>query len=308
MIRSAFSLRKSLEKTERWLKGIVLAGGTGTRLHPVTQVTSKQLLAVYDKPMIYYPLSVLMLAGIRDILIISNPAVVPLISQLLGDGSHLGLNLSYAEQKEPRGIPEAFLIGAGHIGDDTSALILGDNLFHGAGFWHVLQRAVSSANGCTLFGYPVCDPERYGIAEVDDEGTLVSIHEKPRLAPSNLAITGLYFYDKEVVDIARDLVPSARGELEITDVNREYLRQGRADLVRLSRGYTWMDCGTHDALLAAGQYVQVIEQRQGVRVACLEEIALRMGFIDPETCYQLGDRMPQSEYARYITEIAYARD
>jgi glucose-1-phosphate thymidylyltransferase len=289
------------------VKGIVLAGGSGTRLYPLTLVTSKQLLAVYDKPMIYYPLSVLMLAGIRDILIIANPAVVPLISQLLGDGSHLGLNLSYAEQKEPRGIAEAFLIGAGHIGNDPSALILGDNLFHGAGFWHVLQRAVGSVQGCTLFGYTVSDPERYGIAEVDDEGTLVSIQEKPRLPRSNQAITGLYCYDNEVVSIARDLMPSARGELEITDVNIEYLRQGRAKLVRLSRGYTWMDCGTHDALLAASQYVQVIQNRQGVRVACLEEIALRMGFIDSEACYQLGDRMPRSQYARYITEIAYAR-
>jgi glucose-1-phosphate thymidylyltransferase len=290
------------------VKGIVLAGGSGTRLYPLTLATSKQLLAVYDKPMIYYPLSVLMLAGIRDILIISNPAVVPLISQLLGDGSHLGLNLSYAEQKEPRGIAEAFLIGAGHIGNDPSALILGDNLFHGAGFWRVLQSATGSVQGCTLFGYTVSDPERYGIAEVDDAGALVSIHEKPSLPRSNQAITGLYFYDNEVVSIARDLTPSARGELEITDVNIEYLRQGRAKLVRLSRGYTWMDCGTHDALLAASQYVQVIQNRQGVRVACLEEIALRMGFIDSETCYQLGDRMPQSEYARYITEIAYAHD
>ena len=290
------------------MKQLVLAGGTGTRLYPLTRVTSKQLLAVYDKPMVYYPLSVLMLAGIRDILIISNPAAVPLLHQLLGDGSHLGLSLSYAEQKEPRGIAEAFLIGAGHIGDDTSALILGDNLFHGAGFWHVLQRAARSTQGCTLFGYAVSDPERYGIAEVDDNGTLVAIHEKPKISPSNLAITGLYFYDNDVVGIARDLVPSARGELEITDVNLEYLRQGRTDLVRLSRGYTWLDCGTHDALLAASQYVQVIQNRQGVRVACLEEIALRMGFIDAETCYRLGAEMAQSEYGRYITEIAYALD
>lgn len=290
------------------MKGIVLAGGSGTRLYPLTLATSKQLLPVYDKPMIYYPLSVLMLAGIRDILIISNPAVVPLISRLLGDGSHLGLNLSYAEQKEPRGIAEAFLIGAGHIGNDTSALILGDNLFHGARFWDVLQRAAGSVQGCTLFGYSVSDPERYGIAEVDDSGGLVSLQEKPSRPRSNQAVTGLYFYDNDVVSIARDLLPSTRGELEITDVNNEFLRQGRANLVRLSRGYTWMDCGTCDALLAASQYVHVIQNRQGVRVACLEEVALRMGFIDPDTCYQLGDRMPQSEYARYITDIAYAPD
>lgn len=290
------------------MKGIILAGGTGSRLYPLTLATSKQLLAIYNKPMVYYPLSVLMLAGIRDILIISNPAVVPLMRGLLGDGSQLGLNLSYAEQPEPRGIAEAFLIGAGHIGDDSSALILGDNFFHGAGFWQVLQGAVRSAQGCTLFGYTVSDPEHYGIAEVDDKGALISIQEKPGQPRSNVAITGLYFYDSEVVGIARGLRPSERGELEITDVNREYLRQGRVDLVRLSRGYTWMDCGTHDALLAASQYVQVIEKRQGVRVACLEEIALRMGFIDADSCYQLGAGMPRSEYGRYITEIAYAPD
>jgi glucose-1-phosphate thymidylyltransferase len=290
------------------VKGIVLAGGTGTRLHPLTLVTSKQLLPVYDKPMIYYPLSVLMLAGIRDILIISNAAVLPLLHGLLGNGSHVGLNVSYAAQDEPRGIAEALLIGAEHIGNDRLALILGDNLFHGAGFWLTLQAAATSTQGCTLFGYPVSDPERYGIAEVDDQGALVSIHEKPSLPHSNQAITGLYFYDHEAVGIARDLMPSARGELEITDVNREYLRRGRADLVRLSRGYTWMDCGTHDALLAASQYVQVIQKRQGVRVACLEEIALRMGFIDADACYRLGAEMPPSEYGRYLTEIAYAPD
>ena len=290
------------------VKGIVLAGGTGTRLYPLTSATSKQLLAIYDKPMVYYPLSVLMLAGIRDILIISTPAVVPLMRRLFGDGKQLGLNLSYAEQKEPRGIAEAFLIGAGHIGNDSSALILGDNLFHGAGFSRVLQSTAESVAGCTLFGYHVADPERYGIAEVDEKGTLLSIDEKPRRPRSNQAITGLYFYDNDVVGLARELVPSARDELEITDINLAYLRQGRTELIRLSRGYTWMDCGTHDALLAAGQYVQVIEKRQGVRIACLEEIALRMGFIDAETCYQLGVGMRQSDYGRHLTEIAYSLD
>jgi glucose-1-phosphate thymidylyltransferase len=290
------------------VKGIILAGGTGTRLYPLTLATSKQLLAVYDKPMLYYPLSVLMLAGIRDILIISNPDVVPHMRHLLDDGSRLGLNISYAEQKEPNGIAEAFLIGAGHIGYDRSALILGDNLFHGAGFYQVLQREARSDHGCTLFGYAVSDPERYGIAETDDAGRLVSIDEKPRRPRSNQAITGLYFYDNDVVDIAAGLTPSARGELEITDVNQEYLRQGRAAMVPLSRGYTWMDCGTHDALLAASQYVQVIQERQGVRVACLEEIALRMGFIDADACYELGAGMRQSDYGRYLTEIAYALD
>ncbi|GGK75047.1 glucose-1-phosphate thymidylyltransferase [Sphaerisporangium melleum] len=290
------------------MKGIVLAGGSGTRLFPLTLVTSKQLLAVYNKPMVYYPISVLMLAGIRDILIISTPSAVPVIENLLGDGSQLGLNLSYAVQDEPRGIAEAFLIGAGHVGGDSSALILGDNLFHGAGFPELLRDARESLDGCTLFGYPVTDPERYGIGEVDASGRLVSIEEKPAIPRSDNAITGLYFYDKDVVDIARGIRPSARGELEITDVNLEYLRQGRAKLVGLGRGHTWLDCGTYDSLLAASQYVQAVEKHQDERVACLEEIALRMGFIDAEACYRLGAGMGQSHYGRYLTEIAYAHD
>ncbi|WP_326560827.1 glucose-1-phosphate thymidylyltransferase RfbA [Micromonospora sp. NBC_01796] len=290
------------------MKGIILAGGTGSRLYPLTLATSKQLLAVYNKPLVYYPLSALMLAGIRDILIISTPSTVPLMRALLGDGSQLGLRISYATQEEPRGIAEAFVIGADHIGPDPVALILGDNLFHGAGFAQRLQQCVASLDGCTLFGYPVSDPSRYGIGEIDENGMLVSIEEKPLRPRSNSAITGLYFYDNEVVDIARRLTPSARGELEITDVNLEYLKQGRARLIRLSRGNTWFDCGTHDSLLAASQYVQVIEKRQGVRVACLEEIALRMGFIDAETCYQLGVGMRQSDYGQYLTQIAYALD
>ncbi|MEU8270665.1 glucose-1-phosphate thymidylyltransferase RfbA [Sphaerisporangium sp. NPDC049002] len=290
------------------MKGIVLAGGSGTRLFPLTLVTSKQLLAIYNKPMVYYPLSVLMLAGIRDILIISTPSAVPVMQSLLGDGSKLGLNLTYKVQDEPRGIAEAFLIGADHIGGDSSALILGDNLFHGAGFPELLRHARESLDGCTLFGYPVPDPERYGIGEVDSEGMLVSIEEKPVLPRSDNAIAGLYFYDNQVVDIARGLAPSARGELEITDVNLEYLRRGRARLIGLGRGCTWLDCGTYDSLLAASQYVQAVEKHQGERVAYLEEIALRMGFIDAEACYQLGAEMRQSNYGRYLTEIAYALD
>lgn len=286
------------------MKGIVLAGGSGTRMYPLTLVTSKQLLPVYNKPMIFYPLSVLMLAGVRDILAISTPDSVPALRALLSDGSHLGLNISYAEQREPRGIAEAFVIGADHIGDDDCALILGDNIFHGAGFPQLLRTSRDSFDGCNLFGYPVSDPERYGVAETDAAGNLVSLEEKPLRPRSDNAVTGLYFYDSEVVDIARDLSPSARGELEITDINQAYLKQGRASLVRLGRGFTWLDAGTHDSLLAASQYVHVIEERQGVRVACVEEIALRNGYIDADSCYRLGARMENSKYGQYLMEIA----
>ncbi|MBN3933107.1 glucose-1-phosphate thymidylyltransferase RfbA [Streptomyces verrucosisporus] len=288
------------------MKGIILAGGSGTRLSPLTLAVSKQLLPVYDKPMIYYPLSVLMLAGVRDILLISTPSALPVMQRLLGDGSRLGLNLSYAAQREPRGVAEAFLIGAGHIGHDRSALVLGDNVFHGSGLSEVLCSSRDSLDGCVLFGRPVPDPERYGVGEVDSRGRLVSIEEKPTSPRSNNAITGLYFYDDQVVDIARHIAPSSRGELEITDVNREYLGQGRVRMVELGRGCAWFDCGTHDSLLAAGQYVQLVEKYEGERVACLEEIALRMGFIDAEACYRLGDGMRHSRYGRYLTEIACA--
>jgi glucose-1-phosphate thymidylyltransferase len=288
------------------MKGIVLAGGSGTRLHPLTIATSKQLLPVYDKPMAYYPLSVLMLAGIRDILIISTPDSVPALNSLFGDGAHLGLDISYAEQPEPRGIAEAFLIGAGHIAGSHSALVLGDNIFHGAGFGNLLRDTRKNVDGATLFGYPVADPERYGIAETDEAGNLVSIEEKPEQPRSNNALTGLYFYDAEVVEIARGIQPSARGELEITDVNRAYLAAGRARVVTLGRGFTWLDAGTHQSLLEASQYVHVLENRQGVRVACIEEIALRMGFIGPEECYELGSRMAKSGYGRYVMDVARA--
>ncbi|CCH33124.1 glucose-1-phosphate thymidylyltransferase RfbA [Actinosynnema sp. NPDC047251] len=286
------------------MKGIILAGGSGTRLYPLTKSTSKQLLAIYDKPMVYYPLSVLMLAQIREILVISTPDSLPALRNLLSDGSHLGLDITYAEQTEPRGIADALLIGADHIDGGPSALILGDNLYHGAGFSRILRASRERLDGCVLFGYPVSDPERYGIGETDDRGNLVSIEEKPLRPRSDNAITGLYFYDSDAVEIARGLAPSARGELEITDVNRHYLKQGRASMFRLGRGFTWLDAGTHDSMLAAGQYVQVIEQRQGVRVACLEEIALRLGYIDADACHRLGEGMKNSEYGRYLMQIA----
>ncbi|MDQ2721998.1 MAG: glucose-1-phosphate thymidylyltransferase RfbA [Actinomycetota bacterium] len=286
------------------MKGIVLAGGSGTRLHPITQAVSKQLLPVYDKPMIYYPLSVLMLAGIREVLVISTPHDLPMFRRLLGDGAQWGLELSYAEQAEPNGLAEAFIIGAEHIGTDDVALVLGDNIFYGHGFSGQLQQLTPGIDGCVLFGYPVRDPERYGVGEVDGAGMLVSIEEKPVQPRSNQAITGLYFYDNEVVEIARGLQPSPRGELEITDVNLHYLARGKARLVNLGRGFAWLDTGTHDSLLEAGQYVQVIEHRQGVRVACLEEIALRMGFIDAGECLTLGTAMAKSGYGQYVQEIA----
>ena len=286
------------------MKGIVLAGGSGTRLHPITQAISKQLLPVYDKPMVYYPLSVLMLAGIRDILIISTPLDLPLFRRLFDDGSRLGLRLSYAEQAQPNGLAEAFLIGADFIEQDPVALVLGDNIFYGPGFSRTLQRCVASLDGCVLFGYPVKDPQRYGVGEVDATGKLISIEEKPVTPRSNKAITGLYFYDNNVVKVAHTLTPSARGELEITDVNLHYLHQGRATLIDLGRGFAWLDTGTHDSLLAAGQFVQVLEHRQGVRIACLEEIALRMGFIDADACYALGAALARSGYGQYIMEVA----
>ena len=286
------------------MKGIVLAGGSGTRLHPITRSVSKQLLPVYDKPMVYYPLSVLMLSGVREILIISTPTDLPQFRRLLGDGSELGLTLTYAEQPEPNGLAEAFIIGADHVGDDTAALVLGDNIFHGNDLAELLQREVSRLDGCTLFGYQVRDPERYGVAEADASGRLLSIEEKPAKPKSNKAVTGLYFYDNEVVEIAASLTPSARGELEITDVNRAYLDKDRARLVDLGRGMAWLDTGTHDSLLEAGQFVQVLEHRQGVRIACLEEIALRMGFISPDECYALGEKLAKSGYGQYVMNVA----
>jgi glucose-1-phosphate thymidylyltransferase len=288
------------------MKGIVLAGGSGSRLYPVTAAVSKQLLPVYDKPMIYYPLSVLMFGGIRDILIISTPADLPLFRRLLGDGSDLGLSLSYAEQPQPNGLAEAFLIGAEHVGTDSVGLVLGDNIFHGPGFPAQLRRCIAELDGCVLFGYPVKDPSRYGVGEADDSGRLISIEEKPARPRSNRAITGLYLYDNDVLEIAKQITPSARGELEITDVNRAYLERGTAKLIDLGRGFAWLDTGTHDSLLEAGQYVQVLEHRQGIRIACLEEIALSMGYIDAEACYALGAKLGSSGYGEYVMAIAMA--
>jgi glucose-1-phosphate thymidylyltransferase len=292
------------------MKGIILAGGTGTRLHPITRAVSKQLLPVYDKPMIYHPLSTLMLAGVREILLISTPDDLPGFRRLLGDGHELGLTITYAEQPSPDGLAQAFVIGADHVGDDSAALVLGDNIFHGPGFSALLHRSVASVesggDGCVLFGYAVQDPERYGVGEADGEGRLVSIEEKPAQPRSNRAITGLYLYDNAVVDIARGLRPSPRGELEITDVNRAYLEQGRARLVDLGRGFAWLDTGTHDSLLEAGQYVQILEHRQGIRIACIEEVALRMGFIDADACFELGSRQAKSGYGEYVMAVAKA--
>ncbi|TDC94132.1 glucose-1-phosphate thymidylyltransferase [Saccharopolyspora aridisoli] len=286
------------------MKGIVLAGGSGTRLHPLTQAVSKQLLPVYDKPMIYYPISVLMLAGIREVLLISTPSDLPLFQRLLGDGSQFGLDISYAEQPQPNGLAEAFVIGADFVSDEPVALVLGDNIFYGQGFSGILRNCVRDLRGCTLFGYPVRDAQRYGVGEVDADGKLLSIVEKPTEPRSNMAITGLYFYDNAVVDIAKGLSPSARGELEITDVNLAYLREGRAHLTELGRGFAWLDTGTHDSLLEAGQFVQVLEHRTGVRIACLEEVALKMGFISAEACYELGAKQSKSGYGEYVMEVA----
>ena len=288
------------------MKGIILAGGAGTRLHPITRAVSKQLLPVFDKPMIYYPLSVLMLAGIREILVITTPEDNAGFRRLLGDGSEWGLEISYAEQSAPNGLAEAFIIGADHIGDDSVALVLGDNIFYGQGFSQTLKNATTQIEGCVLFGYPVRDPERYGVGEKDATGRLISIAEKPAKPKSNLAITGLYLYDNDVVRYAKSLRPSARGELEITDLNNVYLAKGKASLIDLGRGFAWLDTGTHDSLLEAGEFVQVLEHRQGVRISCLEEIALSAGFIDAAQCLALGQSLAKSPYGQYVIAVAEA--
>ncbi len=288
------------------MKGIVLAGGAGTRLHPITKAVSKQLLPVFDKPMIYYPLSVLMFAGIRDILVITTPEDNAGFRRLLGDGSEWGINITYAEQPQPDGLAQAFIIGADHIGNDSVALVLGDNIFYGHGFKQTLKGAGTGLDGCVLFGYPVKDPERYGVGECDAAGKLLSIEEKPAVPKSNLAITGLYLYDNTVVAHAAGMSPSARGELEITDLNNLYLRAGRADLIDLGRGFAWLDTGTHDSLVEASQFVQVLEHRQGVRIACLEEIALDEGYITPQQCLALGEALAKSPYGQYVITVARA--
>ena len=286
------------------MKGIILAGGAGTRLHPITVAVSKQLLPVYDKPMIYYPLSTLMLSGIRDILIITTPHDQEQFVRLLGDGSRLGLSLSYAVQPAPNGLAEAFLIGAPHIGSDTAALVLGDNIFYGHGLGGMLTESAQLREGCVLFGYQVRDPERYGVAEAGPDGRLISIEEKPDQPKSNLAVTGLYFYDNDVTSIAAELKPSPRGELEITDLNNVYVDRGTARLRDLGRGTAWLDTGTHDSMLEAGLFVQVLEHRQSLRIACVEEIALRQGFITAAQAYALGEQLAKSGYGQYVMDVA----
>ena len=285
------------------MKGIILAGGSGTRLYPATQAVTKQLLPVYDKPMVYYPLTTLMLAGIRDMLLISTPQDTPRYQQLLGDGRRWGINLSYAVQPEPKGIPQAFTIGAGFTGKDSCALILGDNIFYGHDLAVDLQQAAKSRKGATIFAYQVQDPERYGVIEFDRNRKVVSIEEKPKRPKSRYAQTGLYIYDNQVVDIARKLKPSPRGELEITDVNLEYLRRGELEVVLMGRGIAWLDTGTHDALLAASMFIETIEKRQGLKVACPEEIAFRMGYIDAGQLQALADSIGNSSYGRYLKSI-----
>lgn len=289
------------------MKGIVLAGGSGTRLYPITKGVSKQLLPIYDKPMVYYPISTLMLAGIRDILVISTPQDLPGFKRLLGDGSDFGVNLSYAEQPSPDGLAQAFIIGREFIGDDSACLVLGDNIFHGAGFSRILKEAVESAehdNKATVFGYWVDDPERYGVAEFDKQGNCLSIEEKPEHPKSNYAVVGLYFYPNKVVDVASYIKPSARGELEITTVNQEFLKDGELKVQTLPRGFAWLDTGTHDSLAEASIYVEVLEKRQGLKIGCLEGIAYRQGWISKEKLHEVAKPMIKNEYGKYLLKVS----
>ncbi len=289
------------------MKGIILAGGSGTRLYPITKGVSKQLLPIYDKPMVYYPISTLMLAGIRDILIISTPADLPGFRRLLGDGSDYGINLSYAEQPSPDGLAQAFIIGREFIGSDSVCLALGDNIFFGQSFDQMLHKSIEATEGrgeASIYGYWVSDPERYGVAEFNDEGKVISIEEKPAKPKSNYAVVGLYFYPNSVVDIAANLKPSARGELEITSVNQIYLERGQLNLQRLGRGFAWLDTGTHDSLSEASTFIEVVEKRQGLKVACLEEIAYRNKWIDRDTLIRLAQPMKKNEYGQYLLKIA----
>lgn len=285
------------------MKGIILAGGSGTRLYPLTLATSKQLLPVYDKPMIYYPLSTMMLAGIRDILLISTPRDISRFQNLLGDGTQLGIHINYMIQKKPNGLAEAFILGSNFIGSDSVCLILGDNIYYGSGLSKMVQRAAKKKRGATIFGYQVHDPERFGVVEFDKNQHVKSIEEKPQHPASNYAVTGMYFYDNQVIDIAKGLKPSKRGELEITDVNKKYLELGKLDIELLGRGYAWLDTGTHESLNDASNFIETVQKRQNLKIACIEEIAYRMGYIDKNQVYDLAQSLKKSDYGQYLLRL-----
>lgn len=285
------------------MKGIILAGGSGTRLYPITEAVSKQLVPIYDKPMIYYPLSTMMLAGIKDILLVSTPRDTSHFEELLGDGSQLGINISYKIQEKPNGLAQAFILGAEFIGNDSVCLILGDNIYYGSGLSELVQRSAQKINGATVFGYQVNDPERFGVVEFDEDRHVKSIEEKPKHPASNYAVTGMYFYDNQVVDIAKNLKPSARGELEITDINKVYLKRGQLDVELLGRGYAWLDTGTHESLHEASGFIETVQKRQNLKVACLEEVAYRMGYIDKEQVYKLAQPLKKNDYGQYLLRL-----